>query len=527
MTNSIQEIEDADCILVIGSNTSVAHPLVATRVFRAKAKGAKLIVCDPRKIHLASIADLYVRHRLGSDVALLNGIMHVILDRGWHNEAFIRERTEGFEDLAKILDSYSPEYVSRITDVSPDDIVRMAEWYACSEKSTILYTMGITQHVTGVDNVKTLANLAMMTGQIGRESTGVNPLRGQNNVQGACDMGGLPNVYPGYQPVTSEDVRRKFEQAWGVLNLNPGVGLTITEMMPAIDEGKVRALVIMGENPVLSDPDSHHVEEMLRKLDFLLVMDIFMTQTAELAHVVLPGAAFAEKDGTFANTERRVQRVRQAVEPPGEARPDWRIIQELSTRFGYPMSYASASEIQDEIARLTPSYGGIVYSRLEGEGLCWPCPTLDHPGTRYLHKDRFVRGKGLFHAVSYRAPAEEPDAEYPMWLSTGRVYAHYHTGTMTRNSPSLHREMPEGFMELNPSDAEKLGLRDGDSARLVSRRGAITALVYITSRVDQGTVFMPFHFAEAAANMLTNTAYDPIAKIPELKVCAVRLEKAA
>jgi len=526
MTNSIAEIEDADCVLIIGSNTTVAHPLVATRVFRAKAKGAKIIVCDPREIHVSSIADIYARMNIGTDVALINGIMHAIYKNNRHAEAFIQERTEGFEDLVAVLENYSPEKVSKITGVAPETIVRIAEWYAKSEKSTILYTMGITQHTTGVDNVKSLANLAMIAGQIGRESTGVNPLRGQNNVQGACDMGGLPNVYPAYQPVTSDAAREKFEKAWG-LNLNPNLGLTITDMFPAINEGKVKGLVILGENPVVSDPDSRHVVEALKKLDFLLVIDIFMTPTAELAHVVLPGAAFAEKDGTFANTERRVQRIRKAVDPPGEARADWEIISEMISRMGYESNYASPKEIQDEIASVTPSYGGITYDRLEGEGLCWPCPTADHPGTKFLHKDRFVRGKGLFHAIEYKPPAETPDEEYPFWLSTGRVYAHYHTGTMTRNSPSLHREMPKGFMEVNPDDAKKIGLKEGGSAKLVSRRGSIVADVHITTRVEKGTVFMPFHFAEASANVLTNTAFDPIAKIPELKVCSVRLEKAA
>ena len=526
MTNSIAEIEDADCILIIGSNTTVAHPLVATRVFRAKAKGAKVIVCDPRNIHVASIADIYARMTMGTDVALINGIMHVIYKNNWHDEAFIGERTEGFEGVAAVLENYPPDKVSEITGVAPETIVQIAEWYAKSEKSTILYTMGITQHTTGVDNVKSLANLAMIAGQIGRESTGVNPLRGQNNVQGACDMGGLPNVYPAYQPVISDAAREKFEKAWG-LSLSPNLGLTMTDMFPAMNEGKLKGLVVLGENPVQSDPDSHHVLQALKKLDFFLVIDIFMTPTAELAHVVLPGAAFAEKDGTFVNTERRVQRVRKAVEPPGEARADWDIISELCRRMGYESNYNSPKEIQDEIAAVTPSYGGITYDRIEGEGLCWPCPTADHPGTKFLHKDRFVRGKGLFHAIEYKAPAEIPDEEYPFWLSTGRVYAHYHTGTMTRNSPSLDREMPKGFMEVNPEDAKKLGLEDGGSAKLVSRRGSIVAGVHITNRVDKGTVFMPFHFAEASANVLTNPAFDPIAKIPELKVCSVRLEAAA
>jgi predicted molibdopterin-dependent oxidoreductase YjgC len=386
--------------------------------------------------------------------------------------------------------------------------------------------MGITQLHTGVDNVKSLANLAMLCGQIGRESTGVNPLRGQNNVQGACDMGGLPNVYPAYQAVTDPAVRDKFLKTWQVEALSDRAGLTIMEIMQEIEEGRIKALVVLGENPLLSDPDSHHVEKVLKGCEFLAVIDIFPTETAGLAHVVLPGAAFAEKDGTFANTERRVQRIRKAVDPPGEAREDWRIIQELATRFGYPMSYASPEEIQEEIRRVAPSYGGISYERLEGEGLTWPCPTAEHPGTPFLHKDRFSRGKGLFHAIDYREPAEIPDAEFPFVLTTGRFHMHYHTGTMTRKSPSLEKEGPEQYAEIHPADALDLGLAEGDKARISSRRGEILSRVTVTDRVGPGLVFLSFHYGESNANLLTNTALDPVAKIPELKFCAVKVEKA-
>jgi len=524
MTNSIDEIKYADCIFVIGSNTTLAHPLVATRIFQARDNGARLIVADPRKIQLASFADLYVRQRLGTDVALINGMMHVILKNGWHDEAFIGERTENFEELKKVVEKYTPEKSSEVTGISPEDITRMAEYYAKAPRSTILYAMGITQHTTGVDNVKSLANLSMLTGNVGKESTGVNPLRGQNNVQGACDMGGLPNVYPGYQAVNAVDIRTKFEKAWKV-RLSDKPGLTLTDLFPAILEGKVKALVVMGENPLVSDPDSHHVEKALRALEFLAVIDIFMTPTAEIAHVVLPAASFAEKDGTFTNTERRVQRIRKAIDPPGEARQDWVIIQEISNRVGYQMNYSSPEEIQNEIASLTPSYGGITYDRLGGEGLCWPCPDKEHPGTKFLHKDRFARGRGLFHGIEYIPPAESPDDDYPFWLTTGRVFVHYHTGTMTRNSPSLDQEMREGYLEVNPADASAIGLKDGDKAKIASRRGEIISRIFITERVDKGTVFMSFHFLEARANVLTNPALDPIAKIPEYKVCAVRVEK--
>lgn len=526
MTNSFKELEDADCIFVIGSNTTLAHPLVATRLYRAKAKGARLIVADPREIQISRFADVYVSQRLGTDVALINGMMHVIYKNGWHNEQFVKERTEGFEEFVKVIEKFPPERVAEITGVDADSIVKMAEYYAKAKAGSIVYCMGITQHTTGVDNVKTLANLSMLCGHIGRPSTGVNPLRGQNNVQGACDMGGLPNVYPGYQAVTVPEVQKKFEEAWNA-QLSSKVGLTITDVMPALEEGKVKALVILGENPAISDPNSGHVKHALKSAEFLMVIDIFPTPTTELAHVVLPGVSFAEKDGTFSNSERRVQMVRRAIEPVGEARVDWEIIQDLSNRLGYPMNYKSAEDIFTEITQLTPSYAGMSYPRLQGEGLLWPCPTHDHPGTLYLHKDRFARGLGLFHAIDYRPPAEEPDAEYPFWLTTGRVHSHYHTGTMTRISPHLNREIPEAVMELNPEDAELLRVGEGDKIRISSRRGSIVSSVQITDRISKGLVFMPFHFAENAANVLTNTAFDPIAKIPEFKVCAVKLEKAA
>ena len=526
MTNSVDEISRADCVFIIGSNTSVAHPLIATRVYRAKAKGAKIVVADPREIPIALQADLHLQHNLGTDVALINGLMHVILKNGWHDQPFVDERTENFDNLRAVLETYTPERVSTITGVPAQDIEKAAELYGTVERATILYAMGITQHTTGVDNVKSLANLAMLTGNIGKESTGVNPLRGQNNVQGACDLGGLPNVYPGYQKVTDPDVKEKFEKAWQA-RLSDKIGLTVTDMLPAILDDRIKALVVLAENPIVSDPDSLHVEKALKALDFLLVIDIFRTPTAELAHVVLPGVSFAEKDGTFTNTERRVQMVRKAIEPLGDAKPDWQIIQDLSNRVGYRMDYDSPRAIQEEIAALTPSYGGIRYERLQGEGLQWPCPDPEHGGTMFLHQERFARGKGLFHAIEYKPPAELADDEYPFQLTTGRVYAHFHTGTMTRNSPSLDREITECFLEMNPKDGAVLGLADGGVAVLESRRGSVSTKVKLTSSIREGTVFMPFHFLESRANILTNPAFDPIAKIPEYKVCAVKLRKAA
>jgi predicted molibdopterin-dependent oxidoreductase YjgC len=419
MTNSIGEIRNADCIFVIGSNTTENHPVISLQVKEAvRQKGTKLIVADPRRIELVDYAHLWLNQKPGTDTALINGMIHTILSRGWLNRSFTEERTEGFDALAGSVQEYTPEAVEQITGVPAADLVEAARLYSQSPNSSILYAMGITQHVTGTNNVLALANLAMVTGQIGKPFSGVNPLRGQNNVQGACDMGGLPNVYPGYQRVDDEAVRQKFEKAWGV-SLSPRPGMTLMEMMQAIAEGKVKALFIMGENPLLSDPNANKVKQELKHLDLLVAQDIFLSETAELAHVVLPGVSFVEKDGTFTNTERRVQRVRKAIEPLGSARPDWQIICDLSTRLGYPMKYNSPAEIMEEIASLTPSYGGIRYHRLEGLGLQWPCPTLDHAGTPFLHKEKFTRGKGKFHVTPYAPAPELPNEEYPFLLTPG------------------------------------------------------------------------------------------------------------
>ena len=528
MTNAVSELEDSDVIFIIGSNTTTSHPLVATRIFRAWEKGAKILVADPRKNQIADFAHIYVQHKPGTDVALLNGMMKAILDEGLENQDFIDKSTENYAAFKELIEGVDLDLMAGITGVSREDLTAMGLAYAQAGKASILFCMGITQHTNGVNNVKSLANLSMLTGNIGRPGTGVNPLRGQNNVQGACDMGGLPNVYTGYQPVTLEGANKKFADAWGVEQLPSKIGLTILEMMDGIDNDTVKALWVMGENPVVSDPDADHVVEALNKLELLIVQDIFLTPTAKLAHVVLPGVSFAEKDGTFSNTERRVMRVRKAVESMGESRQDWQIIQDISNRFGYAMDYDSPEAIFREIAELTPSYAGISYERLEGPGLQWPCPSSEHPGTPFLHdKGRFTRGKGLFHAIDHNPPAEEVDADYPFWMTTGRVYAHYHTGTMTRISKALDFEISEGFLEINPFDAEALGLEEGHRIKLASRRGEIETRVTITDRVEKGVVFMPFHFEEANVNKLTNTAVDPIAKIPELKVCAVKLEKVA
>ncbi|NQU76049.1 MAG: formate dehydrogenase subunit alpha [Planctomycetes bacterium] len=524
MTNSIEDFDLTDCIFVIGSNTTECHPIIGSAIKRAAVqRNIPLIVADPRTIELSECASVHLRHKSGTDVALINAMIHVIITEGLADEAFIANRTEGFEDLRKAVEPYTPELAEMITGVAAADIIRAARLYASAPAASIVYSMGITQHTTGTDNVLSLANLAMLTGNVGKPGAGVNPLRGQNNVQGACDMGALPNVYSGYQSVEDQSVRRKFEQAWGV-TLPAKAGLTVVEMINAADDGRLKALYLMGENPMLSDPDVNHVEQSLRKLDLLVVQDIFLSETAQLADVVLPAAGFAEKDGTFTNTERRVQRVRKAVEPPGLARDDWQIVCQLARRMGYEMAYDSASAIQDEIASLTPSYGGITYDRLERGPLQWPCPTADHPGTAYLHKDRFARGLGKFHPVEFIAPRELPDEQYPFLLSTGRILQHFHTGTMSRRSAVLDTLVPVGVMEIHPGDADRLSVADGDTVRVSSRRGQIELPARLTDRVSPGTLFLAFHYREAPANRLTIAALDPVAKIPEFKVCAVRVE---
>jgi formate dehydrogenase alpha subunit len=526
MTNSIAEIEDSACIFITGSNTSACHPLIARRVFRAKEKGAKLIVADPRNIQLSRFADVAVTQRLGSDVAMLNGMMHIILKNGWHDKNYIESRTEAFEDFKTVVESYTPDKVEKITGVAQRDLEKMAELYATNSPAALLYAMGITQHTTGVDNVKSCCNLAMLCGNVGVKSGGVNPLRGQNNVQGACDMGGLPNVFPAYQPVAVEANNKKFANAWGK-PLPDKIGYTITDMIQAMIDGKLKALYVIGENPKMSDPDQNHLDKALANLEFLVCQDIFLTETAQKADVVFAAVSVAEKDGTFTNTERRCMKVNKAIDPIENTLNDWEIISRLSTAMGYEMNYESPEKIFNEMTKLTPSYGGMTYERLGLDGLQWPCPNAEHPGTQFLHKDQFTRGKGLFHAVEYLDPAEMPDEEYPYWLTTGRMFAHYHTGTMTRVSKHLDTEQKTGYVEINPKDAKTLGVNDGETVRLATRRGETEIPARVSNKVVPGLLFVPFHFVENPANILTNSAFDPIAKIPEYKVCAVKIEKAA
>jgi formate dehydrogenase major subunit/formate dehydrogenase alpha subunit len=529
MTNTIADLEaSADVILITGSNTTENHPVISSFLKRAvKFKGAKIILVDPRRIKMADFAQYWLRPNLGTDVAWINGLMHVIIQENLHDKAFIENRTEGFEELKKSLEKYTPERVEEITGIPKDKLIATARLFGEARVGSIVYCMGITQHTSGTDNVKGLANLAMICGYLGKPGGGVNPLRGQNNVQGACDMGGLPNVFTGYQPVTDAAVVKKMESAWGVTGLSSKPGLKATEMVVEAEEGDIKAMYVIGENPLVSDADLNHAEKAFKHLEFLVVQDIFLTETAQMAHVVLPSACFAEKDGTFANTERRVQRIRKAVEPPGQAKDDWWITAELSTRLGYPMQYPDSQSIAEEIGRVTPSYAGITYARLEQEGLHWPCPTVDHPGTPILHAQQFTRGKGKFHVLEWIPPAEQVDEEYPLYLTTGRLIYQYHTGTMTMKSEGLNQRAPESFVEISAADAKKYGIADGETAAISSRRGKITAKIQVSRMAVTGTVFIPFHYAQAAANKLTNAALDPVSGIPELKVCAVKIQKAA
>ena len=539
MTNSIRDIaEESQCIFIIGSNTTEQHPVIGTKVRRAKRhRGAKLIVADPRRIDIAEYADLFLQHKPGTDIALLDGLMHVIIREGWHDEAFIAERTEGFEELKAVVEKYSPEVTSEITGVPAEDVEKAAHMLAENRPGALLYAMGITQHIVGVNNVMSCANLQMLLGNMGVPGGGVNPLRGQNNVQGACDMGGLPNVYSGYQRVTDSALQDKFEKAWGVPLPNQ-VGLTITEMLKKAEEGQVRCLYVIGENPMVSDPDLKHVRYSLQKTEFIVVQDLFFTETGQYADVVLPAASFAEKEGTFTNTERRIQRVRKAVPSPGEARPDAWIVTELARRMlelgaaapdedaphaGW--DYSEAAVVMDEINQLTPIYAGVSYLRLEeGTQLQWPVSGEDHPGTPILHVGKFSRGLGRFAAVDHVPPDELPDDEYPLMLTTGRVIYHWHGGEMTHRARNLEAMYPEALIEINPQDALKANIDDGTLMKVASRRGEIIAKAQVTDRVEPGLIFSTFHFAESAANFLTNPALDPQAKIPEYKVCAVRVE---
>ncbi len=535
--------QQAAALFIIGSNTTEQHPVFGIRLRQAVLRRqVPLVVADPRKIDITEFArppypGMHLRHRPGTDIALINGLMYIMLEKGWQDEAFIAERTEGFEEFKAAVLAYPPEKAAEITGVPVDQLYRAAEILGTRKPMAVIWAMGITQHIVGVRNVMALANLQMLLGNMGKPGGGVNPLRGQNNVQGACDMGGLPNTYPGYQTVTGDAVRQKFEAAWGV-PLSPAVGFTVTEMVPAAGAGKVKALYILGEDPVTSDPDSNHIRHCLAACDFLVLQDIFPTETAAFADVLLPGVSFAEKTGTFTNTERRVQMVRRAIAPLGEARDDWRITAELARRIlaegprqpaggtcaGW--DYADPAAILAEAATVTPSYAGVSHARLErGERLQWPVRDATHAGTPILHTAQFARGRGKFAPLDHIPPAELPDDDYPMILSTGRVLYHWHGGEMSRRAKGLMAVYGQTLIEVNPDDADRLKLEAADHVRVTSRRGSIEAEAWVTDRVPPGMVYANFHFPEASANELTLAALDPVSKIPEYKVCAVKVEK--
>jgi formate dehydrogenase alpha subunit len=532
MTNPIVDLANADCIFVIGSNFAENHPIVSRWVLDAKQRGATIIVADPRFTPTAWSADLFLPLLPGTDTSLINAMMNVIIEEGLWNEEFIEERVEGYDDLCDVVSLYPPERAAKITGVPVEDIVKAARAYATADASSIVYCMGVTQHTSGTETVRNLVNLAMLTGQIGRPGTGVNPLRGQDNVQGACDMGALPNVYPGYQPVTDESNQVEFSKAWGLApgNLSRKPGLTLVEMTKAIEEGKLRGMLILGENPVVGDPNAAHVAEALKKLEFLAVIEIFPTETTELAHVILPAVSFAEKRGTKTATDRRVQWLERAVEPIGEAMADWKIICRLASRMGFEkqFTYPHEEAIFYEIRAMTSSYAGLSPERLQNTpgGIPWPCPSSDHPGTPILYTQSFNRpgGKGRMIPAEYISPAEATSEEYPLVLTSGRVVLHYNTGAMTRRTRALQEREPELFVQVNPQTAESYGIQERAKALVTTRRGEAKAKVRITRRIPPGVLFMPFHFPEM--NLLTNDALDPTAKIPEYKVAACRIRPA-
>jgi len=526
MTNSIGDIAQSACLLNIGANTADAHPVIAYQMEQAVRRGAKLIVINPRRVGLVRHADLWLRPRAGTNVSLLMGLCRAILDNGWQDDAFIAERCENFDAMKQSLEQHDLDSVAKITGLKVSEITEAARMYALNAPAAISYAMGICEWSHGTDAVMAVGNLAMITGNIGKPGAGVNPLRGQNNVQGACDMGALPGIYVGYQSVADTAAHEKFAKAWGnTSGFTPG--LTLTQMFDAAAEGKIKAMYIIGENPMLSDPNSTHIEKALRKLDFLVVQDIFRNETTAMAHVVLPGASFAEKDGTFTNTERRFQRVRKVIEPLSGCRPDWLITAQIAQRMGAAgFDYASPQDIMREINALAPGFAGITYERLETcGGLQWPCPSVEHPGTPVLHTHLFARGRGRFMPLEYRPPFEVPDKDYPFLLDTGRALFQYHTGTQTRRVAGLNKFMSEEKLQINPKDAAKLGIHEGDMLAISSRRGSVRARAALTDVTPVGTVYMTFHFRETPTNLLTSPGRDPVTHTPEFKACAVRVEK--
>ena len=533
MSNTAAEVIHSDVFLVTGSNTAETHPIIALQMKAAVANhGAKLIVVDPRRVEMVNWAALWLPEKPGTDVPLFSAMAHVIIKERLYNRDFIERRTEGFEEFSKSMEKFTPAYAEAISGVDRNLIVQAARMYATAKNAAIYWALGIPEHSHGTDNAMSLIHLALLTGHIGREGTGLNPLRGQNNVQGASDSGAMPWHYPGYQRVDDDAAASKFEQSWNIEPdvLNRKLGLTTTEIMSAVGPGGVRALHIMGENPMMSEPNLNHTRHMIEQLEFLVVQDLFINESGAYADVFLPAASWAEKEGTFTNTDRRVQRVRKALEPRGQSRPDWEIVCDLAGRIEKKLgrqrtafwAYQSPAEVLEEMSRMVPEYAGVKYPRIENQGLQTPVWDDSHPGTPYLFTETFPRGRGKFHPLEYVPSVEMPDEEYPFILTTGRVLEHWHGGTLTRHS-KLDELYPEARIEINPADAARLQIDDGQAVRVSSRRGTIVLRAWITQRTTVGVVFIPMHFAEAAANLLTIDALDPLAKIPEYKACAVRI----
>jgi formate dehydrogenase alpha subunit len=531
MTNTIEDITtQADVIMLVGSNPEEAHPVLGMQIRKAVERGCRLIVVDPRDIGLSKMADIHLKLRPGTNVAFADGMCHVVIEEGLYDKEYVESRTEGFEGMREQVRDYTPERVAEICGIDARDLTSAARMYASADKAAILYCLGVTEHSTGTSGVMSLSNLAMMCGNIGRPGCGVNPIRGQNNVQGACDMGAMPTDYTGYQKVAKPEVVEKFERAWGC-ELPRTKGLRSTEVFPAAIDGRVKGLFIFGEDPVRTDPDTGHVIRALESLDFLVVDELFMTETARYADVVLPGRSFAEKEGTFTNTERRIQRVRKAVDIAGDTRLDTDIFIDLMNRMGYPQPQLTAAQIMDEIASVTPSMGGVSHARLDspenaGRGLQWPCPTADHPGTPILHVGKFSRGTGLFEPRPYQPSSEHADEEYPLILSTGRILYQYNACAMTGRTDGLNEMANSSFIEINANDAADLGISDGDRVLVTSRRARIRSWARVSDKTRRGQVWMPFHFQDGNSNWLTIDSLDDVSAVPEYKVCAVRVERA-
>ena len=526
-TNSLDEIAENDVIYVTGSNTTETHPITALKMKKAVKNGAKLIVADPRSIELTGFADVHLQFRTGTDVPLYNALLHCIIRDGTYDREFVEARVHGFDGVAEVAAHYTPEYAESITGIPASTIEEAARIIAAADKTAFYWGLGISEHTHGTEACLTLINLALATGNVGRRGTGLNPLRGQNNVQGTSDVGAIPMYFSDYRSVESPEHIAFFEQAWGA-PLPREEGLTTVEIADAVGNGEIRALFVMGENPLMSDPDLNHVREAFADIDFLAVQDIFMTETAEYADVFLPASSWAEKEGTYTNTDRRVQRVRKLRDLPGQAREDWEIIHDLAARMDYDMGCSSPAEIFDEIARLTPSHAGLSHDRMDREGgIRWPCPSPDHPGELWLFGDRFPTedGKATMHPVDFRESTEIPDDEYPLIFNTGRVLYHWHGGSITRTAKGLDEIYPEALIEISPEDADSLGIQKSGKVRVSSRRGTLECRAWITKRVPPGTVYMGWHFHESAANLLTINALDPISKIPEYKICACRIER--